>query len=338
MISRNWSSWFDGLVARMTNEFEKLETALLRAGREMEFPDTPAIAARVSAVITRGLASGQAGGVEPRGWTRLAAPVAVAILLGLVLLLALPNARAAIGQFLGLRGLQIFYVTPTPANGMPLTTVPGNTPTQHSPAQPSNPTPRPEGEGDVNARRGNATPTGDKSSEGGRAATPRASKTPTAQPFTLCCKVSLEEAQRRARFKLLMPPNELPTEVYYQDVFGNGEQVVMVFGDVEHPQFTLYQAQRWIYGKMIGKTAGEATLLKETNVGGERALWFSGAPHVVMMLDASGQPVYDSARTVDANTLVWETGNEYDGIIYRLETKLALPEAVGIAETLVHAE
>ena len=111
----------------------------------------------------------------------------------------------------------------------------------------------------------------------------------------------------------------------------------MVFGNVEQPRFTLYQAQRWIYGKLIGKLAGGGTVLSETSVDGERALWFSGAPHIVMMLNASGEPIYESERTVDANTLVWETGDEDYGIIYRIETKLPLTDTVRIAESLVQA-
>jgi hypothetical protein len=147
----------------------------------------------------------------------------------------------------------------------------------------------------------------------------------------------LADAQARARFKLLLPPNETPSRVYYQNIYDSGEQIVMIFGDPENPCFTLYQAQRWVYGKMIGDTYGKSvgpqTLLSETTVNGVRALWFSGAPHLVMMLDARGEPIYETQRVVDANTLVWETHNVYDGIIYRLETKLSLDEAVRFAES-----
>jgi hypothetical protein len=113
----------------------------------------------------------------------------------------------------------------------------------------------------------------------------------------------------------------------------------MVFGDPDHPHFTLYQAQRWIYAKLVGeqmgKVVGPQTVIGEAQVRGTRALWFSGAPHVVMMLDRTGAPVYSTARTVDANTLVWETGNDYDGVIYRVETMASLAEAVKFAQALV---
>lgn len=290
------------------NEFAKLENALVRAGREFDFPATPALAPRVRAALTptRVVPS------PARNWTRVLAPLAAALILALALLLALPDAREAVAQFLGLRGLRIFYVTPTPTAA----------PTRTSP-----PTPLLQGEGSETPRP-NIMPT----------ATPRATRTPTVQPFTLCCATTLEDAQKRARFKLLLPPDESPSRVYYQNIFDTGEQVVMVFGDPANPRFTLYQAQRWVYGKLLGgsfgKEAGPQTLIDEAEVHGNRALWFSGAPHVLMVLDARGEPIYRTERVVDANTLVWETGNEYDGIIYRIETKSSLAEAVRFAESL----
>jgi hypothetical protein len=132
----------------------------------------------------------------------------------------------------------------------------------------------------------------------------------------------------------MFPPGITPSKVYYQSIFTDGEQVIMVFGDPASPDYTLYQAQRWVYGKLIGKAVGPQTVIGETQVNGERALWFSGASHVVMVLDTAGQPIYNTERTVDANTLVWETGHPDLGTIYRLETKASLEEAVTFAESL----
>lgn len=255
----------------MTNEYEKLERALVRVGREMEFPATPALSMRVQAELANTIVTRR---VERsvRRWARVLVPAAVALLLALALLFALPDARHAVAQFLGLQNLRIFYVTPVPT------------------------------------------------------------ATPTNRPFTLCCETTLAEARARARFRLLLPPDEIPARGYFQSVYGNGEQVVLVFGDPANPKFTLYQAQRWIYGKLVG---GETqTAIQETQVNGTRALWFHNAPHIVMQLDASGEPIYKTERVVDANTLVWETGNAYDGIIYRVETGASLEEAVRFAESL----
>lgn len=293
----------------MTNanyEFEKLENALVRAGREVNFPATPPLAARVREEVSRAPAREEEmrRTVRPRFWLSLTA----AMLVALGLLFALPGAREAVAQFLGLRGLRIFYASPTP-------TV---TPTAASSLAATVPasvaiTPVPQVK-----------------------ATPRPSTTPTIHPPALCCETTLAEAQKRARFKLLVPPGPPPDRVYYQNVFDNGEQVVMVFGDPASPRFTLYQAQRWIYGKLVGEQS--QTILQETVVNGNRALWLGGAPHLLVRLDANGQPMYETQRAVDANTLVWETGNDYDGIIYRLETKGSLNDAVRFAEALTEAK
>lgn len=289
----------------MLNEFEKLENALVRAGRELEFPPTPAIAARVRAELA--LPAPQNAG---NAWRRIRVPLALAIVLALALLLTLPAARDAVAQFLGLPQLRIFYVTPTPTP----TATPTARPSAVSAASLFTPTRAPVKQ--------SVTPTATKTA------------TPTIQPYTPCCVVTLDEAKQKAHFKLLTPPNQTPSQVSYQNVYDAGEQIVMVFGDLAKPSFTLYQAQRWVYGKVLGNEVGAQTQLAETLVKGERAFWFSGAPHLVMMVDAHGEPIYDSARTVDANTLVWETGDDYSGVIYRLETRMPLEDAVKIAESL----
>lgn len=283
----------------MTNElmeFDKLESALVRVGREFEYPATPAIAARVLEDLLA------APDPTPRNWQRLLAPIAIAVVLALALLFAFSPARDAVGQFLGLRGLQIFYLTPTPE--------PTNVPIVA-------PTVVPNTANDVTATM-----------------TPRPTMTPTAPAFTQCCETTLAEAQRRASFALLLPPNKTPSKVYYQRIFDDGEQVILVFGNPDNPEFTLYQAHRWVYGKMIGKGLSEQTVLSETDVNGERALWFSGAPHIVVMIDQFGNRSFEMERVVEANTLVWETGGPDRGIIYRIETLLTLEEAKKFAEGL----
>lgn len=289
------------------NEYEKLENALFRAGREMAYPATPAIAVNVRAQLTREPVA------APRPWLRVFVPLAAALILALALLLFIPVTRDAVAQFLGLNGLRIFYATPTPT-------------AQPTPSPLPSPTPR--------AASGTGTPTLT------RTPTPRPTPTRTVKPFTLCCETTLADAQQRARFKLLVPPNEMPSRVYYQSVYDNGEQVVMVFGDPAKPRFTLYQAQQWIYGKIVqggfGKLIDPQTVISETTVRGKRALWFTGAPHLVMMLNSQGEPIYETERTVDANTLAWETGTLDSGIIYRIETKLSLAETVKLAESLVN--
>ena len=170
-------------------------------------------------------------------------------------------------------------------------------------------------------------------------ATPGPTATP--KPSTLCCETTLQDAQQRAHFDLLLPPNEQPSKVYFQNIY-DGQQVVLVFGDPQAPRYTLYQAQVWIYQKVLaaggfGKQLSPGTMVDETQVRGRPAIWFSGAPHVLVTLDRSGQPVIGTERPVFANTLAWESGDNDQAITYRLETGLAEVDAKRLAESFVTA-
>lgn len=297
-----------------STDFTILEGALAKAGKALAFPPTPELASRVGAELRAHSTMPAPVISTPRQFfARRLVPIMVAVVVAILLLIAVPNAREAIAQFLGLNGLRIFYVTPT------------------APPEPT------------------VTPS---AILGGAVATPKVAETPTnantrtptptattvGGAFEQCCETTLAEAQRRARFKILLPPSEQPSRVYYQNVFDNGEQVVLVFGNPDNPKFTLYQAQNWIYGKLVdsnfAKGVDGGTLLQELSVRGERALWLSGAAHLVMRLDENGNPIFGTARTVDANTLAWESGDVDSGMIYRVETKLSLDEAAKFAESL----
>ena len=85
-------------------------------------------------------------------------------------------------------------------------------------------------------------------------------------------------------------------------------------------------------GKCYPRDSG--TVITETQVSGHRALWLTGAPHLLVTLDKADQPVLGLERPVNANTLIWETGDVDTGVTYRLETPLSLAEAIAFAESL----
>jgi hypothetical protein len=271
------------------DEFQKLEQALIDAGRTIDYPPTPGIAARVRAELKTDQPR------QPdRARLRPAFVIALAILAAMALLLIIPETREAIAQLLGLRTIRIIDLTPIPPTQqeIPLTATPARM-------------------------------------------TPAPSPTAGVVPFKQCCETTLAEAQQRARFKLLLPPDEEPSRVFFQDqVFGRGseaQQSVLVFGDPDRPRFVSYQATRYLYGKMV---RGSGTIITETQVGGQRALWLTGALHVLVTLDRNGQPMLGIERPVNANTLIWETGDMDTGVTYRLETSLSLVEAIAFAESL----
>jgi hypothetical protein len=109
--------------------------------------------------------------------------------------------------------------------------------------------------------------------------------------------------------------------------------VVLVFSDPDRPRFVLYQATRLLYEKVMS-SGDTGTVITETQVSGQRALWLSGAPHVLVTLNARGEPLLEFERPVNANTLIWETGDVHTGVTFRLETPLSLTEAIEFAESL----
>lgn len=258
------------------SEFQNLEELLRRAGQSIAYPATPALATRVQAQL-------EAESRRRFAWLpRRAFALEIAIIVAITLLLAFPETRNAIAQFLGLRTIQIIPVTPTPTT-LPVPTIGG----------------------------------------GGIASTP------ATLARAQCCETTLADAQAKSKFKILLPPAQMPSRVYLQSIpdFGDGaQQVILIFGDANAPQFVLYQAANFLYGKVVGG----GTVISETQVKGQRALWFTGAPHLLVYLDVSGRIRMDSERVVNLNTLGWESGN----ITFRLETSLSKEEAVRLAESL----
>jgi hypothetical protein len=143
------------------DDFQKLEQALIDAGRAIEYPATPHLAARVRTDL-----NGELRRDQPVRRLRPAFVVVLAILAAIALLLIIPETREAIAQLLGLRTIRLIETTPTP--------------------------PPPS-------------------------ATPRPTSTPGVVPFRQCCESTLAEAQQRADFKLLLPPDEEPSRVFFQD-------------------------------------------------------------------------------------------------------------------------
>src|SRR5512143_1677872 len=93
------------------DEFQKLEQALIDAGRAIDYPPTPNLAARVRANL-----NGEPRQPDRPVWRwRPAFVVALAILAAMALLLIIPEMREAIAQLMGLRTIRIIEMTPTPA-------------------------------------------------------------------------------------------------------------------------------------------------------------------------------------------------------------------------------
>ena len=137
---------------------------------------------------------------------------------------------------------------------------------------------------------------------------------------------SLRQAQELAGFEVRLPtyPTGVgePEEVLVQR-FGERTGVMLVY---ERPglAFSLLETR----GSIIKGLGFEATV-EPVPVGSGTGLWLQGQ-RVVRYLDEAGNPIQESQRVTDVNTLIWEDGE----LLFRLEGDLSQEEAIRIAESL----
>jgi hypothetical protein len=151
----------------------------------------------------------------------------------------------------------------------------------------------------------------------------------------LAGEVSLEEAQQAVDYPILLPsyPPDLglPDRVFVQDA--DGDMTILIWLDPQHPTQVLMSLHMippgsWAVDKM------NPALVQETTVNGQRAVWAVG-PYPIRFSDGN----LDFVRLVDGHVLIWTEGETLApgaraGVTYRLETELALEEAIRVAESL----
>lgn len=143
---------------------------------------------------------------------------------------------------------------------------------------------------------------------------------------TLGTRVTLEQARRDAGFDLRELETR-PDRVYLGDrgtvwfLYGMPSSVRLLVA-----QTPLYAVDENLFLK---KLASPETRVEEVDVDGVRGFLLTGEPHVVLLLDADGEVVEESARLA-RDVLVWERG----GVAYRLEGDLTRDEALELARSL----
>lgn len=156
--------------------------------------------------------------------------------------------------------------------------------------------------------------------------------TPISQPAVypsiadLAGETTLDEAQNELDFPIQLPtyPSDLgnPDRIFLQDF--EGPAVLLVWLEPDQPE--QIRMNLLILGPDVFAQKGAPTLIAETSVNGQRAIWTEG-PHFLYL----GGSMYQTVTlVVEGNILVWEQ----DGLTYRLETDLPLEEAVKVAESL----
>lgn len=276
----------------------RIDELLEEAGAAVEYPATPHLGGSVLAAV----ASEQA----PRAtWPtrRLALAAAAVAVLALVVSLALPPSRAAIGEFFGLvEGERIERATPTPPPKLAPTA-------EAAPAAVVTP---------LASTRATSTVT----------PSPTRTSAPTATPPSRLEDVgestTLGEAEAAAGFEARLPRGAGEPVAVYLVRYEKFPVIVLQYRD-----FDLWQADGTGFG-YFSKTVPPETVIKTPTVAGDIAYWVESGGHIVSFFDAEGEAVAGSERTVDRNALIWRRGTRY----FRLESRLSLDEAVTIAESV----
>jgi len=142
----------------------------------------------------------------------------------------------------------------------------------------------------------------------------------------LAGELTLEEAQQTVSYPILLPsyPPDLgkPDRVFVQDA--DGDMTILIWINPQKPR------QAWMSLHMIppGSWAVDKmdpTLVQETTVNGQRAIWAVG-PYPIRFSNGD----LDYVRLIDGHVLIWTDGET----TYRLETELDLEEAIKVAESL----
>jgi hypothetical protein len=181
--------------------------------------------------------------------------------------------------------------------------------------------------GDVPSPRPIASPTASGSAS--------AAPTPLGSGLGLGAALPLADAEARAGFDLVLPPDPAigPPDVAY--VLGRRVNLIWAthpgLPDTEVPGIGLLisefegRVDPGIYNKIIDSDSK----LTRVTVDGSPGYWISGPPHFFYYIDPDGKSVDDTHRQV-GDTLIWTTGV----ITYRLESSLGMEAAISLAESL----
>lgn len=298
----------------------ELERALTDLGRHLAYPPTPNLAASVRSRLEQR---------QPRRrpfWEALL-PVQRRVALALVALLVIavavlavsPEARTAVADRLGLRGVQIGQVPAVPT--LPPT---APQPTAAPPTAPSAQTPV-------------------ASSAAQPAAAPVASPSP--QPASAGARLNLgerlrlDEARGRVAFQVMVPTAlGAPDETYLLTSPPGGQVALVYYARPDLlPQasttgvgllLTEFQADVHTAGP-FGKGVPSGTRLEEVQVNGGRGYWIEGDPHAFFFRDARGQVQTETTRLA-GNVLLWEQGS----LTLRLESSLPKDTSLSIAASV----
>ena len=140
-------------------------------------------------------------------------------------------------------------------------------------------------------------------------------------------RMSLEEAQERADFEIVIPEAlGDPDGVYFQDSPPGG-MVSFVYGTVEEPR-ALFTQFRATVKEVIFKKVAVGTSIEPVRVEGGQGYFLSGEPHDFAYYDRAGNFRQELVRLA-GTTLLWERG----ALTLRLEAEVSKADALKIARS-----
>jgi hypothetical protein len=143
---------------------------------------------------------------------------------------------------------------------------------------------------------------------------------PGATPVT-----SVPAAATLAGFDPALPGGSDPNATY---VARYGETTGII---LEYDGFTLWQVPTaGSFEGSFDKGVPSPATIEDVAVNGRPGRWISRGPHHVGFVTAAGEYLGATQRTVERNTLIWNSGD----VLYRLETDLPLQDALAIASEL----
>ncbi len=139
-------------------------------------------------------------------------------------------------------------------------------------------------------------------------------------------RVTLDEARELTGLDV-RELEEPPDGVYV----GDRDTVWFLYGTPRDPRLLVAQTAHLDVDEGIAmkKLAEAGTTIEDVDVDGSPGLFLSGDPHLVLLFDEFGDPVWETARLA-RDVLVWAD----DGVTYRLEGELTRGEALELAESL----
>jgi len=160
---------------------------------------------------------------------------------------------------------------------------------------------------------------------------------PLGHNLNLGQRVSLDEAQRRVPFHILVPTlpglNQ-PDEIYAGTPPFNGRVSLLYAARSGLPRASTTRAGLLITefqsAVFVGKMIPPGTTMQPIEIAGEQGLWITGHFHMMYYLDQHRALLRDTIRLA-GNVLLWQHGS----VTVRLEGHLSEQRAISIAQSML---